>query len=152
MKEHWTVEYYFDILFFKSNKIARWDVDKSASGRIKSVNRSRKEIAFGQFYTIVYLLFQFLSLASRRHRHSRFAVGGVCSFSEPPATLRHISHLLREIFTHDFISRIEIVSFSPRFFWHSSVRWQKSKSKCLFACPQFVTPIPFLRPCDFGEL
>lgn len=126
--------------------------DKSASGRIKSVNRSRKEIAFGRFYTIVYLLFQSESLASRRHRHSRFAVGGVCSFFVPTATLRHISHLLREIFTHDFMYRIEIVSFSPRFFRHSSVRWQKSKSKCLFPCPRFATPIPFLRSCDFGEL
>lgn len=103
MKEHWSVKYYFDIFFFKFNKIARRDVDKSASGRIKSVNRSRKQIAFDRLYTIVYLLFQFLSLASRRHRRSRFAVGGVCSFSEPPAALRHISHLLREIFTHSFI-------------------------------------------------
>lgn len=86
------IEILLDISFFKSNRIADCDgVDKSASRRIKSANRSRKEIAFGRFYTIVYLLFQFLSLASRRHRRSRFAVGGVCSFFEPPATkLKHI--------------------------------------------------------------
>lgn len=65
-------------------------------------------------------------------------------FVERPATLRHISLSSRN-FHSRFIYR-ETRQF-PFLFdssdTHSSGRWQKSKSKCLFACPRIAIPPPW---------
>lgn len=137
----------------KSDKIARWERDKSAPRRIKSVKRSRKEIALGRFYTIVYLLFQFLSLAFRRHRRSRFAVGAVCSFSGDPRDTNHFPRAKFSLALH-ITSNRAIVSFSlfDSFGTQRSGGWQKSKSKCLFACSRIAIPFLSLLPLPLSQI